>query len=65
MFAKFVELMDEAVVVPVEIDDELFIALKQFLTARNDGLTDDKRLSFDKAVMEVRSKSAKALREAA
>lgn len=61
MFTAFVGVMDATVVRRVSIDDELFIALKQFLTMRNDSMTDDKRLSFDKAVMELRSAAAAAL----
>lgn len=57
LFATFITLMDAAVIRAVIIDEEEFIAIKQFLTLKNDALSDDKRLSFDKAIMALRSAS--------
>lgn len=41
----------------VTIPEELFIAIKGFLTCRNEALNDDKRLAFDTAVMDLRSRA--------
>lgn len=41
----------------VMIPEELFTAIKGFLTARNDSINDDKRLAFDKAVIELRNRA--------
>lgn len=37
------------------ISPEVFIVIRYFLTARNDVLDDNKRLSFDKAILQLRS----------
>lgn len=36
--------------------------IRQFLTVRNDAINDDKRLSFDKAIFELRRACASVLR---
>jgi len=41
----------------VMIPEELFTAIKGFLTSRNDSINDDKRLAFDKAVIELRNRA--------
>lgn len=45
----------------VNITSEAFIVIRYFLTARNDSLDDNKRLSFDKAIMQLRSDALAAL----
>lgn len=41
----------------VMIPEELFTAIKGFLTSRNESINDDKRLAFDKAVIELRNRA--------
>lgn len=41
----------------VTISSEQFIVVRSFLTAKNDSINDDKRLAFDKAVVELRAAS--------
>lgn len=41
----------------VDIVDEIFISIKSFLTSRNESLNDDKKLSFDTAVLELRKQA--------
>lgn len=43
----------------VSMSDEAFLVIRYFLTARNEALDDNKRLSFDKAILQLR-KDAKA-----
>lgn len=43
------------------ISDETFLVIRYFLTARNDSLDDNKRLSFDKAILDVRHVADHAL----
>lgn len=45
----------------VMIPEELFTAIKGFLTSRNESINDDKRLAFDKAVIELRNRAAAIL----
>lgn len=42
-------------VVSAHIEQETFLVIRQFLTSRNDTINDDKRLSFDKAILQVRA----------
>lgn len=66
MFADFIAAMDPANPAhPVVIREEALIVIRYFLTARNDALDDNKRLSFDKAIMELRAAAVGALRPAA
>lgn len=53
---EFVLLMHLQPTGPVmRIGEEPFIVIKYFLTARNDALDDNKRLSFDKAIFQLRN----------
>lgn len=61
LFASFTHMLDEFPTTPVEIDDELFIVIRQFLTVRNDSINDDKRLAFDKALVDLRIAATRAL----
>lgn len=45
----------------VNLTDEQFIVVRTFLTSRNDGLNDDKRLAFDKTIMEIRVSAMRAI----
>lgn len=45
----------------VNISSEAFIVIRYFLTARNDSLDDNKRLSFDKAIMQLRQDALAAI----
>lgn len=57
LFEQLSEVLVRAEEVPresrVTIDYETFVACRSFLQCRNDALTDDKRLSFDKAVSDI------------
>jgi len=64
LFEQFNDLVfDEDQSQPlVNVNEEVFIVVRQFLTSRNDAINDDKRLSFDKAIFELRRACAKALK---
>lgn len=65
LFADFVAAMDPPNPVnPVVLREEIFLVIRYFLTARNESLDDNKRLSFDKAIMELRAAAVAALRPA-
>lgn len=42
----------------VPVSQEAFVVVRSFLTARNDSLNDDKRLAFDKVVLDLRNAAA-------
>lgn len=55
LFSKFANAMGPSPgEATVEVDEETFVAVRTFLTTRNDGLNDNKRLSFDKALLDLR-----------
>lgn len=54
LFAEFTDLEEDDG--GVAIDDEVYIVIRQFLTQKNDAINDDKRLSFDKALVELHKK---------
>lgn len=56
LFEKFNNLVfdDHQMGSLVELSEEVYIVIRQFLTSRNDAINDDKRLSFDKAIFELR-----------
>lgn len=62
LFGELVDIMDP---LPgsrrVSVPSEVFIVLRQFLTTRNESLDDNKRLSFDKAIIEIRANCILAL----
>lgn len=59
LFGEFVAALDIAILVNfVTLSDEEFLILGQFLTERDEGLNDSKKLSFDKAIMAIRSRAA-------
>jgi hypothetical protein len=65
LFAEFVALIDQLDIENrVALDEEIFISFKSFLTSRNDSLNDDKRLSFDRAVLQLRNAASGAIRRA-
>lgn len=45
----------------VSISQESFIVIRYFLTARNDVLDDNKRLSFDKAILALLNDAQRAI----
>lgn len=63
------ELLDEFVsfvgpppgTITIVLDDEVLLVVRYFLSAKNDGLDDNKRLSFDKAILQVRQAALKAI----
>lgn len=57
LFGDFSRLVNHVGSHVVHISEEEMIVIRQFLTARNDVITDDKRLSFDKAILAVRSRA--------
>lgn len=61
MFAEFIEASEKPVQVTVTIADEDYLVLRQFLTIRNDGITDDRRLSFDKTLVSLKAEAMRAL----
>jgi len=61
LFTALMSVLDEPVVVGCEVEEEDFMTLRQFLSSKNDGMTDDKRLSFDKSLTAVRSASLVAI----
>lgn len=62
-FADFVRCLDAENRGPrVDVDEETFFAVWQYLTGKNDRLSDDKVLSFDKAVLDLLSQANSALR---
>lgn len=58
-FCRLLNPVDGAI--KVRISQESFIVIRYFLTARNDTLNDDKRLSFDKAILQLRNDAFAAL----
>lgn len=51
LFEDFLNILQpEGVTIP----NEVFIVVRHFLTARNEHLDDNKKLSFDKAVLDLR-----------
>lgn len=64
LFTKLVQIMDQGLI-RCDLDDDAYIALRQFLTNRNDAITDDKRLSFDKAVLQLRDAARAAIKGSA
>lgn len=50
-------------VLSVPIHHEAFLVIKQLLTSRSDSLNDDKRLAFDKSVIELLSSAHAAIRK--
>lgn len=66
------ELFEEFVAMTSPVDGttrfglshESFIVIRQFLTARNDAINDDKRLSFDKAILQLRADAQAAVARA-
>lgn len=59
---EFVLLLDPGAGKPVcPISHEAFLVIRYFLTARNDSLDDNKRLSFDKAIVALRADAQRAL----
>lgn len=62
LFEMFVDGLTDNLALPtIRLTDEQFIVIRTFLTARNDALDDNKRLAFDKAVLEVRAMASRAL----
>lgn len=47
------------------ISNEEFLVIRYFLTVRNDSIDDNKRLSFDKAILELRTRANDAIAQAA
>lgn len=43
------------------ISEEAFIVIRYFLTSRNESLDDNKRLSFDKAILQLRADAIRVL----
>lgn len=63
LFEEFCRLLSPAEgVITCNIGDEDFLVIRYFLTARNDALDDNKRLSFDKAIVHVRQSANSVLR---
>jgi len=63
MFNDFVDLMDPRPGRPaINVTDDIVIVVRSFLTSKNEGLNDDKRLAFEKAVVQLRGDSAAILR---
>lgn len=62
LFTDFSETLRTVAARPrVRITDEQFVVIRSFLTVRNDAISDDKRLSFDKAIMELRAAANDAI----
>lgn len=62
LFATFTSLLRAAPGAPrVVLTPEEFIVIRSFLTIRNDSVNDDKRLAFDKVVMDIRAAAAAAM----
>lgn len=61
LFDALISLMQQTPVQPtVRISEEQFVVLKSALTARNEGMNDDKRLALDKAILELKSMCSSA-----
>lgn len=57
-FTGFVRSLEERPGHRVDIDEEDFITVRQFLTSRNDMVTQDARLAFDKSLFKMRASCA-------
>lgn len=55
-------LSSEATHGSIPIHDEDFLVLKQFLSSRNEALDDNKRLSFDRACLDLRNAASALIR---
>jgi hypothetical protein len=54
LFDEFVSMTTPPYnVISFHIDSESFLVIRHFLTVRNDCINDDKRLSFDKAILQI------------
>lgn len=62
IFAELTAAMDDHASVRIALDGEIFLGIRQFLVVRNDDVSDDKRLSFDKAVLQARVAAQTVLR---
>lgn len=62
IFAELTAAMDDHAPVSVALDEEIYLGIRQFLVVRNDAVSDDKRLSFDKAVLQARVVAQTVLR---
>lgn len=64
LFSDFVALLTVQEGTPVIcISDETFLVIRQFLTARNETLDDNKRLSFDRACLDMHHLCINAMRK--
>lgn len=45
----------------INIPEDVFIVIRYFLTSRNESIDDNKRLSFDKAIFQLRNSAVRAL----
>lgn len=61
LFDSLAVLMEEEAIVPCTIEDEDYMVLRQFLSSKNESITDDKRLSFDKSLSALRSAATRAI----
>jgi len=61
LFDAFGQLLDFPVVVGCEVEEEDYMVVRQFLSARSGNLSDDKRLSFDKSLTSLRAVAAQAI----
>lgn len=61
LFAALMSVLDEPINVGCEVEEEDFMVLRQFLSSKNDSLSDDKRLAFDKSLTALRSAALTAI----